>query len=264
MAIQIPDGWRPDDLAGMGGSWRCACGMTVSGARPTSGKCATCDPEAYDLPVPGTIEHLEAWEKRDCEWLMHRDGRALVAWMREPRVPPLATEPTTEAEVAESREKLASITEELREFERANGYEQVIRPEPAMGTSDNPWKCDACGEDADERCGGDHCRRCHVSLTFEECVDGSWSEKIRAKAGLPERKVIDAALSDAVIGQRITNDDGTMRPYAEVLAEARGRGHDVVAAIKSMRCGDCRGSGKYVGAVYERDDCKACGGSGWA
>lgn len=44
-------------------SWECDCGVMVEGARPPSGKCATCDPEAYGLP---------------------------------PRVPPLAKDPTGE------------------------------------------------------------------------------------------------------------------------------------------------------------------------
>jgi hypothetical protein len=44
----------------------------------------------------------------------------------------------------------------------------------------NPGKCDTCGLEVTDRCGGDHCRACHVSLTWEECVDGSWSARHRA------------------------------------------------------------------------------------
>lgn len=51
----------------------------------------------------------------------------------------------------------------------------------------NPGECDGCDKKVKERCGGDYCRKCHKSLTFESCVDGSWDNAQRRAAGLPAR-----------------------------------------------------------------------------
>lgn len=49
----------------------------------------------------------------------------------------------------------------------------------------NPGECELrkCGKYVLERCNDLVCRDCHVSLTFEECVDGRWVERQRASYG---------------------------------------------------------------------------------
>ena len=37
--------------------------------------------------------------------------------------------------------------------------------------------CQDCGREVDEVCGDGYCRNCHVSLSFEDCVDGTWVAK---------------------------------------------------------------------------------------
>jgi len=46
-----------------------------------------------------------------------------------------------------------------------------------MDDDKNPGLCSgSCGQEVDERCpSGDHCRDCHVSLSWESCVDGTWN-----------------------------------------------------------------------------------------
>jgi len=53
----------------------------------------------------------------------------------------------------------------------------------------NPGKCSSCGRDATERCKDDYCRECHVSCSWESCIDGTWANEIRAKAGLPPVRI---------------------------------------------------------------------------
>jgi len=38
-------------------------------------------------------------------------------------------------------------------------------------------KCVDCGKEVDEVCGDGFCRDCHVSLSFEDCIDGTWLAK---------------------------------------------------------------------------------------
>jgi hypothetical protein len=45
-------------------------------------------------------------------------------------------------------------------------------------------KCENCKRECDEVCGGGYCRACHVSLTFEECVDESYVNRMRVAAGM--------------------------------------------------------------------------------
>jgi hypothetical protein len=35
--------------------------------------------------------------------------------------------------------------------------------------------CEGCGDEASELCPDFRCRRCHVSLSFSDCCDGTWS-----------------------------------------------------------------------------------------
>ena len=48
-------------------------------------------------------------------------------------------------------------------------------------------KCELCGKPTknDDLCGDLACRSCHKSLSFEECVSGSWVAEQRRAAGLP-------------------------------------------------------------------------------
>lgn len=52
----------------------------------------------------------------------------------------------------------------------------------------NPWRecllCLLCGKETAELCPDGGCRACHVSLSFEECCDGSWAARLRRDAGL--------------------------------------------------------------------------------
>ena len=58
--------------------------------------------------------------------------------------------------------------------------------------SDN---CEACGEESDELCGDGYCRACHVSLSFEDCCDGSWVQRTRRAAGLPPSEAYPALVA---------------------------------------------------------------------
>lgn len=44
--------------------------------------------------------------------------------------------------------------------------------------------CNLCHEPKAEYCPDGVCRECHVSITFEDCCDGSWVKKVREEAGL--------------------------------------------------------------------------------
>lgn len=46
--------------------------------------------------------------------------------------------------------------------------------------------CVSCGEKVKEVCGDGYCRKCHVSLSFEDCVSGKWVEERVAAIGTPE------------------------------------------------------------------------------
>ena len=64
----------------------------------------------------------------------------------------------------------------------------------------NPGLCSgSCGQEVDERCGGDHCRDCHVSLTFEDCVDGTWNAQQLLNAGVRTKENIKEIYPDARI-----------------------------------------------------------------
>lgn len=42
-------------------------------------------------------------------------------------------------------------------------------------------KCEGCGKKVKEVCGDGYCRSCHRSIGFDECVDGSWVERMAGK-----------------------------------------------------------------------------------
>jgi hypothetical protein len=44
----------------------------------------------------------------------------------------------------------------------------------------NEHVCMDCGETAAELCQDGYCRACHVSLSFDDCTDGTWAvDKLR-------------------------------------------------------------------------------------
>ena len=45
-------------------------------------------------------------------------------------------------------------------------------------------QCRGCGEQVEEVCRGEYCRKCHVSLTFEDCIDNVSVNKLRKRYGL--------------------------------------------------------------------------------
>lgn len=48
-----------------------------------------------------------------------------------------------------------------------------------------PGICASCGCDVDERCQDGYCRSCHVSCSWEACLDGTWANEFRIASGLP-------------------------------------------------------------------------------
>lgn len=54
-------------------------------------------------------------------------------------------------------------------------------------TASSKRACEMCNmpNSEDDLCGDGYCRECHVSLSFEECCDGSWARRFRAAAGFP-------------------------------------------------------------------------------
>jgi len=47
--------------------------------------------------------------------------------------------------------------------------------------------CEKCRRIVSEVCGDGFCRRCHISLSFDECMSGAWIERQRRAAGLPTK-----------------------------------------------------------------------------
>ncbi len=43
--------------------------------------------------------------------------------------------------------------------------------------------CVNCGKEVKEVCGDGYCRACHVSVSFEDCVNGTWVAKNMMKVG---------------------------------------------------------------------------------
>ncbi len=69
-----------------------------------------------------------------------------------------------------------------------------------MSEEYNPGLCSgSCGRVVDARCGGDHCRDCHVSLSWESCVDGTWNAQQLLKTGARTREDILKIYPDARI-----------------------------------------------------------------
>ena len=53
----------------------------------------------------------------------------------------------------------------------------------------NPGDCNLCHRPVDERCNDDVCRACHKSLSFEDCVDGTWSAAASRRLGYSEERL---------------------------------------------------------------------------
>lgn len=45
-------------------------------------------------------------------------------------------------------------------------------------------KCTVCGKMTIELCGDLVCRECHVSLSFEDCCDGTWAARLDLANGV--------------------------------------------------------------------------------
>lgn len=46
-------------------------------------------------------------------------------------------------------------------------------------------KCSgSCDQEVDEVCRDGYCRACHVSITWESCLDGTWANVLRAEKGM--------------------------------------------------------------------------------
>ncbi|KKL98768.1 hypothetical protein LCGC14_1821140 [marine sediment metagenome] len=44
-------------------------------------------------------------------------------------------------------------------------------------------KCLLCEKEVKEVCGDEVCRKCHVSLSFDDCCDGTWAAQRSLKNG---------------------------------------------------------------------------------
>lgn len=44
--------------------------------------------------------------------------------------------------------------------------------------------CTRCGAENVEVCAGDHCRACHINLSWESCTSRSWDRGIWERAGM--------------------------------------------------------------------------------
>lgn len=40
--------------------------------------------------------------------------------------------------------------------------------------------CEGCGQLVDEVCRDGYCRKCHVSISFENCMNSTWLDEWRA------------------------------------------------------------------------------------
>ena len=50
-------------------------------------------------------------------------------------------------------------------------------------------RCVNCGKIVKEVCPDGYCRDCHVSLSFEDCCDGTWSARMMKRTGWPKEKI---------------------------------------------------------------------------
>jgi hypothetical protein len=57
-------------------------------------------------------------------------------------------------------------------------------------------KCISCNKEVVEVCGDGFCRECHVDLTFDDCVDGTYMARQARASGVPE-EVIKICYPDA-------------------------------------------------------------------
>ena len=48
--------------------------------------------------------------------------------------------------------------------------------------------CNICGEPAGEFCPDGNCRACHKSLSWSDCVDGTWNVQQMLEAGHTEEE----------------------------------------------------------------------------
>ncbi len=50
-------------------------------------------------------------------------------------------------------------------------------------------KCRDCHKEVNEVCGDGYCRNCHVSLSFEDCMDGTFTANILKNMGTPVKYI---------------------------------------------------------------------------
>ena len=49
--------------------------------------------------------------------------------------------------------------------------------------------CVNCGKKVKEVCGDGYCRECHVSLSFEDCVNGTWAARSNMRLGFTRKRM---------------------------------------------------------------------------
>jgi len=50
-------------------------------------------------------------------------------------------------------------------------------------------KCEGCGKDVDEVCGGGYCRDCHKSVSWEDCITQTFEARNNLAHGMPRSLV---------------------------------------------------------------------------
>lgn len=50
-------------------------------------------------------------------------------------------------------------------------------------------KCDCCGKKARVMCKSGVCKKCHISCSWKDCIDGTYVAKIMLKGGYTKKEI---------------------------------------------------------------------------
>jgi len=73
-------------------------------------------------------------------------------------------------------------------------------------------ECSSCSKSVDVVCQDGYCKACHVSVSFDDCCDGTWSVNVLRRSGTREETLRemypDADFTKVLdLGIRRTDDD---------------------------------------------------------
>lgn len=51
-------------------------------------------------------------------------------------------------------------------------------------------KCHICNKEVEEVCPDGVCKGCHKSVSWEDCMDGTWNANVLLRSGYPYEEVI--------------------------------------------------------------------------